>query len=220
MCDWFLYWHGHFISILLGIPVTLKYAFFASIIGIALGFLVAIARISESIFLRNISKFYISILRGTPLMVQLSIIYFGIPSLLKITISPTLAGLIAFSLNSSAYVAEIFRGGIMSIDKGQFEAAKALSIPYYLMMKDIIMPQVIRNVAPSLVNEMINLIKESAIIAIISEADIMRKSQIIAAATYNFFTPLLFAALCYYSLVLIFSTFAKYVEGKMNANYK
>ncbi|MDJ1407354.1 MAG: amino acid ABC transporter permease [Candidatus Midichloria sp.] len=210
---WYLY-------ILSGIGVTLKCAFFAAIIGISFGSVLAIARISENILLKNISRLYISLIRGTPLMVQLSIIYFGISGMFEIRISPIIAGLIAFSMNSSAYIAEIVRGGILAIDKGQFEAAKALSIPNYLMMKDIIIPQVFRNISPSLVNEVVNLIKESAIIAIIGEADIMRRAQLAASATYDFFKPLLFAALCYYVLVLVLSIIAKYMEEKINANYK
>ena len=153
-------------------------------------------------------------------MVQLSIIYFGVAGLLKIDVPVMMAGLIAFSINSSAYVAEVVRGGILSIDKGQFEAAKALSVSNYLAMRDIIIPQVFRNISPSLVNEVINLIKESAIIAVIGEADIMRRAQIVSAATYDFFSPLLFAALCYYVLILILSIIAKYMEDKINAKYK
>lgn len=209
---WYLY-------ILSGVLVTLKYAFFASIIGISFGAVIAIARISNNFLLKNISRFYISIIRGTPLIVQLSIIYFGVSGLLKADIPIMIAGLIAFSMNSSAYVAEIVRGGILAIDEGQFEAAKALSIPYHLTMKDIIIPQVFRNISPMLVNEVINLIKESAIIAIIGETDIMRRAQLVAAANYDFFSPLLFASLCYYVLVLVLSIIAKYMEDKINAKY-
>ncbi|AEI88853.1 MAG: ABC-type amino acid transport system, permease component [Candidatus Midichloria mitochondrii] len=212
--------NGWYLYILSGIVVTLKYAFFAAIVGISFGSILAIARISENILLKNISRLYISLIRGTPLMVQLSIIYFGISGVFEVRISPTVAGLVAFSMNSSAYIAEVVRGGILAIDKGQFEAAKALSIPHYLTMKDIIIPQVFRNISPSLVNEVISLIKESAIIAIIGESDIMRRAQLAASATYDFFKPLLFAALCYYVLVLVLSIIAKYMEDKINANYK
>ena len=211
---------GWYIYILSGVLVTLKYAVFASIIGIFLGAVIAIARISDNLLLRNVSRFYISIIRGTPLMIQLSIIYFGVSGLLKADVPVVVAGLIAFSMNSSAYVAEVVRGGILSIEKGQFEAARALSIPYHLTMCDIIIPQVFRNISPALVNEVINLIKESAIIAVIGEADIMRRAQLAAAATYDFFSPLLFAALCYYVLVLVLSIIAKYMEDRINAKYK
>ena len=213
---------AHFVwvyYIICGILVTLKYAVFSCIIGTSIGICITLARMSHHSVLNNLAKIYVSILRGTPLMVQLSIVYFGISSLLKTDIPPTVAGLIAFSMNSSAYVSEIIRSGIKSIDTGQFEAAKALSIPYRNMMKDIILPQATRNIAPSLVNEMINLVIESAIISVSGELDIMRRAQLTAASEYNFFGPLLVAGSCYYVLVLILTMIAQYVEKRMNANY-
>jgi polar amino acid transport system permease protein len=200
-----------------GVFVTLKYAISACLIGSLLGLLIAFLRMNHNSFLKNIARLYISVIRGTPLMVQLSIVYFGLSGILKAEISPFLAGLIAFSINSSAYVAEIIRAGINSVDHGQFEAAKALAIPYRYMMKDIILPQAIKNIAPSLVNEMINLTKESAIISIIGELDIMRRAQLIAASSYDFFTPLLIAGICYYTLVLVLTIIAEYIEKSSNA---
>ncbi len=140
------------------------------------------------------------------------------PSLLNIEISAFTAGIIAFSMNSGAYVSENIRAGIESVDKGQFEAAKSLGIPYKLMMQHIIMPQAIRNILPSLVNESINMVKESSIISVIGEADIMRRANIVSAEQYTYFEPLLVAALCYYILVTILSLLAKLLEKRLKQN--
>ncbi len=146
---------------------------------------------------------------------QLFFVYFALPSLLNIEISAFAAVIIAFSLNSGAYVSENIRAGIESVYKGQFEAAKSLGMPYKMMMQYIILPQAIRNILPSLVNEAINLTKESAIISIIGEADIMRRANIIAAEQYSFKEPLLIAALCYYIIVMSMNLLAKVLENRL-----
>jgi ABC-type amino acid transport system permease subunit len=141
--------------------------------------------------------------------------YFITPLLIGYNISIFEAGIIAFSLNSAAYITEIIRAGIISIDKGQFETAKALSIPYFYRMKDIILPQAIRNILPALVNEITGLLKETAIISFFGEEDIMKRADAIATAQYDYFAPLLVAALCYYVLVMMFSSLAKLIERRM-----
>ena len=146
------------------------------------------------------------------MLVQLSLVYFGAPSLLHYKVSPLVAGIIAFSLNSGAYVSELIRAGIQGIDAGQYEAAQALDIPYFKMMKDIILPQAIRNVLPALVNEVVNLLKETALVSTLGEADIMRQAQVVAAETYSYFEPLLIAAGCYYVLILCLNFLAKKLE--------
>ena len=118
-------------------------------------------------------------------------------------------------MNSAAYITEIIRAGILSINKGQFEAARALSIPYFHRMKDIILPQAVRNILPALVNEIISLLKETAIISFFGEEDIMKRADAVATAQYDYFAPLLVAALCYYVLVMILSFIAKLIEHKM-----
>jgi len=200
--------------ILQGAAVTLKYTFLAVFFGAIIGTLVAVCRISKIGVLKYFSIIYISIFRGTPLLIQLSMVYFILPMYgVKITIF--IAGITAFSLNSAAYIAEIIRSGINSVDKGQFEAARSLSIPYYNSMKDIILPQAFRNILPALVNEVVNLLKETAIISVIGEVDLMRRAQIVSSETYDYFTPLFTAAIAYYVLVVIFSTLAKIVENKI-----
>lgn len=197
-----------------GITITLEYTLISVFMGAIIGTLIAICRTSSLRALRYFAMAYISIFRGTPLLVQLSIVYFVLP-MIGIKITVFFAGIVAFSLNSAAYVAEIIRSGINSVDKGQVEAARALSIPRYYTMKDIILPQAFRNILPALVNEIVNLLKETALISVIGGMDIMRRSQIVSSETYDYFTPLFIAAICYYILVLAFSSLARFIENKM-----
>jgi len=203
-----------YIYIIQGISGTLKYTLVSVFFGILIGALIALLRVSQYKILRWVASFYISIFRGTPLLIQLSIVYFVLPKF-GIVLSVFMAGIVSFSLNSAAYVAVNICSGIESIDKGQFEAARALSISYYDMMKDIILPQAIRNTLPSLVSEVVNLLKETAIIAIFGGDDLMRRSEVVSYESYNYFAPLFVAAVCYYVLVLIFSGLAKILEKRM-----
>lgn len=205
--------------ILQGVLVTLQYAILPLIFGGLLGIILAVLRLSGHCVFAKIAIAYVSIIRGTPLLLQLSIIYFAIPGMTGYNITATFAGITAFSINSAAYISEIIRAGINAVDKGQFEAAKALDIPYYLTMRDIILPQAIRNILPSLVNEAIALIKESSIIAVIGEMDIMRRAQLVSAEQYSYMKPMLFAAGCYYVLVIILTAFGSWLERRMHAKY-
>ncbi len=201
-----------------GIIVTLQYTLISVALGFILGALLALSKISHIKILNVIASTYISIFRGTPLLIQLSLIYFAIPTLTGYQMSVFVAGIIALSLNSAAYVSEIIRAGIGSIDRGQFEAAKALGVPYTSMMKDIILPQAFKNILPALVNEAVNLLKESAIISVIGGADLMRRAQTVAAEQYSYFGPLLIASAFYYILVVLFSYFAKILEKRLHAH--
>lgn len=198
-----------------GSLVTLKYSIISVFFGVIIGTILAFCKTGKKPILRIFSDLYTSIFRGTPLLIQLSIMYFLLPKMLGIKLSVFVAGTIAFSLNSGAYVSEIIRAGIESVDIGQTEAAKALGIKEYYIMKDIIFPQAIRNILPSLINELVNMLKESAIISMLGEADLMRRAQMIAAETYDYFTPIITAAICYYVLVLFFSILAKRVEKRL-----
>ncbi len=154
---------------------------------------------------------YISIARGTPLILQLSFFYFAIPNALNIKLSIISAGIITLGLNSSAYIAEILRAGIESLPKGQFEAAQTLQISTWPMWKDIILPQVIKNILPALINEMITLLKETALIATIGGMDLMRRAQSVAAEQFTYFMPICIAGVYYYGLILLI----EYVAQKM-----
>ena len=201
--------------ILQGVFITLKYSVTAVCLGLVIGTLLAICKIVDIKILRIFAHSYTSVFRGTPLLIQLTIIYFGLPGLIGVKLSIFSAGIIAFSFNSGAYVSEIIRAGIAAVDKGQVEAAKALGIPPILRMKDIVLPQAFRKILPALVNELINLIKESTLISIIGEMDLMRRAQIVSAETFTFFTPMLTAAAAYYILVLIISSFAMALEKRL-----
>jgi His/Glu/Gln/Arg/opine family amino acid ABC transporter permease subunit len=198
-----------------GIFTTLFYSILAAFFGIILGSLLAILRYTNNTLLVLVVKLYTSVIRGTPFLLQLFFIYFALPGLLKINIPIFIAGIAALSINSAAYVAEIVRGGIDSVDKGQVEAAKSLSIPYFPMMLDIILPQALKSILPSLINEVINLIKESAVIGVIGVADLMRRAQIIAAEKYDFITPLCIAGIIYYLLICVIARFGIMVEKKL-----
>jgi His/Glu/Gln/Arg/opine family amino acid ABC transporter permease subunit len=207
--------YNSIIYIIEGAWVTLQYTIISIILGLVISVVVSLCKISHIKILKWFGIVYVSIFRGTPLLVQLSIVYFVTPVVTDYNISVFEAGIIAFSLNSAAYITEIIRAGIEAVDKGQFEAAKALGLSYPLMMKDIVLPQALRNILPALANEVVNLLKETAIISVIGGADIMRRAQIISSEHYIYFGPLITAALCYYIMVVIFSSLAKYLEHRL-----
>lgn len=204
-----------------GILITLEYSLISIFFGFIIGSFLALCKVSSSRIMKFFADAYTSIFRGTPLLVQLFFFYYAFPGLINqwfetnIDVSAFTAGIIAFSLNSGAYVSENIKAGIESVDKGQFEAAKSLGIPYKMMMQFIILPQAIKNILPSLVNEAINLVKESAIISIIGEADIMRRANMLAAEQYNFSEPLLVAAMCYYIVVMSLTLLGKFLEKRL-----
>jgi His/Glu/Gln/Arg/opine family amino acid ABC transporter permease subunit len=219
MTEFFLPEYEWAFYIISGTLVTLQYSLLAVFFGLCIGLMLALAALSSNFFLRALAYSYISIIRGTPLLLQLSIVYYLLPVITSYNISVFAAGVLAFSVNSGAYVAEIIRSGIQSIDKGQFDAARALSIPYWRMMFDIILPQALRNILPALVNEVVNMVKESALIATLGEIDIMRRAQLVAAEQYSYFAPLLVAAACYYIVIQMLSLLAMFLERKLRDNY-
>ncbi|WP_409289153.1 amino acid ABC transporter permease [Peribacillus sp. SCS-37] len=201
--------------ILQGITVTLKVVVLAAILGFVLGIILSLLKISSVKPLNWIADFYTSIFRGTPLILQLMLIYFGSPQVFGGQISPFTAAFLSFGLNSAAYISEIIRAGILAIDKGQKEAAMALGVPYRKMMLDIILPQAMKNILPALMNEMITLTKESAVVTLIGLNDIMRRAYIVGGQTYRFFEPILLAGLIYYIMVMILTIAGKLVERRM-----
>jgi len=200
-----------------GAIVTLKYTVISVTGGVVLGLLLALAKLSHRKWLQLAARFYTSVFRGTPLLLQLFIVYFGIPNLTGYQISIFESGIIAFSLNSAAYMSETMRAGIEAIDKGQFEAAHVLGISRFHTMRDIILPQAVRNILPALVNEMISMLKETALISTLGEMDIMKRANEVAAESYHYFEPLLVAALCYYILVLCLTQVLHYIEKRQLA---
>lgn len=202
--------------ILKGIGATLKFVSVSIIIGFILGTALALLKITSNPFLKWLAAAYTSIFRGTPLILQLMIIYYAVPQLLQYDISAFISAVLAFGLNSAAYVSEIIRAGIVAVDQGQTEAAEALGIPYRKMMVSIILPQALKNILPALMNEFITLTKESAIVSVVGYLDLMRRAQIVGADIYRNFEPLLFAGLIYWLMVYILTQVGKLVERRLN----
>lgn len=201
-----------------GLGVTLVVSFFAVILGIVIGFLVAVVRSTHDKtgklkFLNGICKIYLTVIRGTPVVVQLLIIYFVIFA--SVNISQVFVAIIAFGVNSGAYVAEIFRGGIMSVDNGQFEAGRSLGFNYTQTMTNIIMPQAFKNSVPTLANEFIVLLKETSVCGFIGLADLTKGAQNISGVTYDYFMPLIGIALIYLLIVMLMSKGVSILERRM-----
>jgi polar amino acid transport system permease protein len=195
-----------------GIGLTLKLLTGGLAIGLVLGALLSILLYQGIASL--IVRCFISIVRGTPLILQLSLVYFSLPNFTGLRPSIATAGIITFGLNSSAYVAEMIRGGIESLPKGQFEAAKTLQIPLFYTWKDIILPQVFRNIWPSIIGEIIALLKETALISTLGGMDLMRSSQSLAAEQFTYFMPLCIAGGYYYGLVLLIEWIGRSFEQR------
>lgn len=201
-----------------GLKITLIVTIFAVLIGVLLGFLIAIVRTTHDKtgklkILNAICKVYLTVIRGTPVVVQLMIIYFIIFG--SVDISKVLVAIIAFGINSGAYVAEIFRSGIMSIDNGQFEAGRSLGFNYAQTMMYIIMPQAFKNVLPTLCNEFISLLKETSVSGYIALQDLTKGGDIIRSRTYDAFMPLIVVALIYLAMVMIFTKLVSLLERRL-----
>lgn len=201
-----------------GLGVTLQVTFFAVILGIVIGFLIAIIRSTydktgKMKILNFFCNVYLTLIRGTPVVVQLLIIYFVIFG--SVDISKVFVAVMAFGINSGAYVAEIFRSGIMSIDNGQFEAGRSLGFNYTQTMQYIIMPQAFKNVLPALGNEFIVLLKETSVSGYIALQDLTKGGDIIRSRTYDAFMPLLAVALIYLIMVMIFTKLVNMLERRL-----
>jgi arginine/lysine/histidine transport system permease protein len=201
--------------ILAGIGVTLRIVLVAGVLGFILGIILSLFKIGSIKVLKWIADAYTSIFRGTPLVLQLMLIYYGSPQIFGYQIEPYTAAVLSFGLNSGAYISEIIRAGILAVDKGQQEAAMALGVPYKRMMWDIILPQALKNILPALMNEFISLTKESAIVTTIAVTDIMRRAYIVGGDKFSFFEPLLFAGLIYYLMVITLTLLGKVLERRM-----
>ena len=200
------------------IGMTTVSIFFGGIIGL----FICLAKMSKNRFARSIGSAYVDLLRGTPLLVQILFIYFGIPNLLRellggsYAMHPLLAGGIAFSLNSGAYMAEIFRGGIQSIDYGQMEAARSLGLNYIQSMRHVILPQAFRRVIPPLGNEFIILLKDTSLLSTIAVTEIVKEGQLYIARTYAAFPTYLAIAVVYLIMTITISKIFRSLEERMS----
>ena len=209
---------NRYLYILEGFVNTIFIALGALVIGIVFGLLIALVRDSNEKngkfkVLNYIVKLYVNIIRGTPMLLQLMIMYYVMFK--SVDINPVLVGVLAFGLNSSAYVAEIIRAGIQSVDGGQLEAALSLGFGYSQSMRFVVMPQAIKNVMPALGNEFITLIKETSVAGYIGIRELTKASDIIASRTYNYFFPLIITALIYLLLTTLLSKLLLMFERKM-----
>ena len=201
-----------------GLGNTLMITMGALVLGVVFGFLLALVRTTHDRtgklgFLNGLAKLYLTVVRGTPVVVQLMIIYFVVFA--SVRINGVIAAIIAFGLNSAAYVAEIFRSGIMSIDKGQMEAGRSLGLTYGQTMWRIIMPQAVKNVLPALGNEMITLLKETSVAGYIALQDLTKGGDIIRGRTYSAFMPLLAVAAISLIIVLILQALVGRLERRL-----
>ena len=240
MAEWFADLKSDFISTFIeeerwrylwdGLGVTIRIALFAALLGIAIGVVLAIIRATHDknietmrpglgkFFLKlanAIAQVYLTVIRGTPVIIQLMIIYYVI---FASSDNGVLIGTLAFGINSGAYVAEIVRGGIMSIDNGQFEAGRSLGFNYVQTMRYIIIPQTFKNVLPSLANEFIVLLKETSVSGYVAVKDLTKGGDIIRGITYQSFMPLIAVAIIYLIMVVFFTKLVGILERRLRKN--
>ena len=207
--------------LLTGLQNTLIITFFSLILGLVLGSLIAVVRTVHDMkgklkLLNLIARGYLTVIRGTPVLIQLLIIYFVIFASVDVALVPV--AIVAFGLNSAAYIAEIIRAGINSVPKGQFEAGSSLGLPFAITMITIIIPQAIKNILPALCNEGIVLLKETSISGYIGLVDLTKGGDIIRSQTFEAFIPYILVALIYLTVVVILTYFVKKLEVKLNAS--
>lgn len=196
-----------------GIGVTIKISLLAIVIGVAIGLLIALCSLSSKKFLRGIGKVYTDVIRGTPSVTQLMIIYFVIFA--SVHIDKWIIAAIAFGINSGAYVSEIIRAGILSIDKGQTEAGRSLGLSVSQTMIRIVIPQAVKNIFPALCNEFIVLIKETAIVGYVGLMDIQKAGDFIKSATFEPFMPLVGTAVIYFIIIKALTIGLRVIEKKL-----
>lgn len=207
--------------LLKGLGMTMSITVIGAILGILIGFIVAIVRSTHDKsgkfkILNAIFKVYLTVIRGTPTMIQLLIMEYVI--LASVSVSGVIVGGLAFGINSGAYVAEIVRSGIMSVDEGQTEAGRSLGLNFTQTMKLIIMPQAFKNVLPALVNEFIVLIKETAVVGYIGTQDLTKAAMMIQSRTFDAFMPLIAVAVIYLVIVMVLTHFMNKLERRLRTN--
>ncbi len=203
-----------------GTLMTLAISFFGVIFGAIVGVLLSLMKLSNNRIARSFSSAYIEVVRGTPLLVQIYLVYYGLPTVLPFELGRMTLGTLAVLLNSAAYVAEIIRAGIQSIDIGQMEAARSLGMTKSMAMRYIIIPQAFKNILPALGNEFIVLVKESAVLSVIGIHDLMYNADTLRGITYRPFIPLIYAAIIYFIITFTLSKILGLVERRLAASDK
>ena len=200
-----------------GLQYTLLLAVLGVFFGFVLGIMVSLLRMSKWRILRFIATAWVEFLRGTPMLVQLFLIHYGLPEF-GISLSPIQSGAITLTINSSAYLAEIFRAGIQGVDRGQMEAARSLGMKQGMTMRYIILPQALKNVLPAIGNEFITIIKESSIVSMIGVADLLFQARTITTITYEGLNPLVVIAIMYFILTFTLSKLLGILERRLNTD--
>lgn len=208
----------YYIYFLDGIKLTLIISLVSVFLGTIFGVILYTMKKSKVFIFKIIANAYIEIIRGTPLYLQIMIVYYGTAQILNLDVSALISGIIAISLNSAAYVSELIRAGIEAIDKGQLEAARSLGMNYGQSMILVIIPQAIKNILPAIGNEFIAVIKESSMASTIGVAELMYASNKVTGAIFRSFEPLIVSACCYFILTYTLGRVIKYIERRMNTD--
>ena len=200
--------------LLIGAGVTIQITVLSTAIGFVIGLVVGVARISHLRPLRLLAEVYVEFFRGTPLLVQIFLFYFALPVITGQRLDPFIAAISACGINSGAYVAEIFRAGIQSVDEGQMEAGRSLGMTWLQTMRYIIVPQAFKRVIPPLGNEFIAMLKDSSLVSVIGFEELTRRGQLIIAKTYGSFEIWMSVAVIYLVMTLTISRFVAYLERR------
>lgn len=204
---------GRWVWFVSGLKNTLLISLFSVLLGLVLGLIAALFRLSKVKILNAVGGTYVDIIRGTPTMVQLLIIYYIIFA--SVPIPKMIVGIIAFGINSGAYIAEIVRGGILSVNKGQTEAGRSLGLSGRQTMSFIVLPQALKNILPALANEFIVLIKETAVIGMVDNIDLVGAAKKVQSRTYDYFWPLISIAVIYYVVIKFLSVLLSRFEAHL-----
>lgn len=207
-------------SLTSGILVTIKISVISLFLAVILGIIFGIFSISKSKVLKGISTVYLYIIRGTPLMVQALFIYFGIAPLIAKRSDPIVCAIIALTLNAGAYMSEIFRAGIQAVDSGQMEASRSLGLSYLTTMRKVILPQAVKVMIPSIINQFIVTIKDTSILSVISIRELTASGQIIVARNFKPMETYAIVAMMYFILITALSLLSMYVERRLHHGHK
>lgn len=191
--------------------ITIFLAVVSMVVGLAIGLLVALARISKNILIRRLAVAYISVIRGTPLLVQIYVVYYGLPQV-GISLDPIPSGILALSINAGAYLSESFRAAIESVDKGQMEASYSIGMTYYQALMRIILPQCIRTALPTVGNTYIGLLKDTSLVSVITVTELLQSASLIIARTFQPLTLYLEVGFIYWVLSTGFSVIQDRIE--------
>lgn len=209
-----------------GIKLTVLISLLSLVIGMIIGFVACIMGMSKNPLLKGISAVYIWVIRGTPMLVQAFIIYFGMPQVIQKLFSPDFrieaftAGVITLSLNAGAYLSEIFRSGITAVPKGQTEAARSLGMGKTKTMIKVVLPQAVKIAIPSMVNQFIITVKDTSILSVIGLADVVNKAKVYVGKSYQFFATYIMVAIYYLVVISILMVISKHLEKKLNYERK